>query len=77
MIQHLIEHVVKELVTVPDRVIVAKRLESGKLIIDIKVAQQDLKRVIGKEGGIIKALRGLVFALGPDGEKEVLLSSNT
>ncbi len=76
MIQRLIEHVVKELVTAPDRVSVEKRLDNGKLIIDIKVAQEDLKRVIGKEGGVIKALRGLVNVLGPDGEKEVLLSSH-
>jgi len=76
MIQRLIEHVVKELVIAPDRVDVAKRLDNGKIIIDIKVAQEDLKRVIGKEGGVIKAIRGLVNVLGPDGEKEVLLSSH-
>lgn len=77
MIQRLIEHVVKELVAAPDRVDVAKRLDNGKLIIDIKVDEHDLKRVIGKEGGVIKALRGLVNVLGPEGEKEVLLSSHT
>lgn len=77
MIQRLIEHVVKELVTVPARVNVTKRLDNGKLIIDIKVEEQDLKRVIGKEGGVIKAIRGLVNVLGPDGEKDVLLSSHT
>lgn len=77
MIQQLIEHVVKELVAMPDCVNVAKRLDNGKFIIDIKVAEQDLKRVIGKEGGVIKALRGLVNVFGPEGEKEVLLSSIT
>jgi len=77
MMQQLVEHVVKELVTVPDRVSVAKRLDNGKLIIDIKVDPQDLKRVIGKEGGVIKALRGLVNVLAPEGQKEVLLSSHT
>ena len=77
MIQQLIEHVVKELVIAPDRVHVVKRLDQGKLIIDIKVAQEDLKRVIGREGGIIKSLRGLVYVCGPEGKKEVLLSSHT
>jgi uncharacterized protein len=77
MIQRLIEHVVKELVRAPESVKFSQRLENGKTIVDIEVAQEDLKRVIGKEGGIIKALRGLVNALGPDGEKEVLLNSHT
>ena len=76
MIERLIEHVVKEFVMAPDRVHVAKRLDQGKFIIDIKVAQDDLKRVIGKEGGIIKSLRGLLNVLGPEGEKKVLLSSH-
>ena len=77
MIQRLIEHVVKELVIAPERVQVVRRLDQGKFIIDIKVAQEDLKRVIGREGGIIKSLRGLVNVLGPEGEKKVLLSSHT
>lgn len=75
MIQRLIEYVVKELVTSPEDVIVTQRIDNGKFIIDVKVAQEDLKRVIGKEGGVIKALRGLVNVFGPEGEKEILLSA--
>ena len=76
MIQRLLEHVVKELVVEPEQVKIAKRLDNGKLIIEIHVAKDDLKRVIGKEGGVIKAVRGLVNVLGPEGQKEVLLSSH-
>lgn len=75
MILKLIEYVVKELVASPKDVLIVQRIDNGKFIIDIKVAQEDLKRVIGKEGGVIKALRCLLNVLGPDGEKEVLLSA--
>ena len=62
MLKNLVEYVVKSLVCFPEQVVV-NALEGEKTtIIELKVAQEDMGRVIGKEGHIIKALRILAGA---------------
>ncbi|MBR0139920.1 MAG: KH domain-containing protein [Firmicutes bacterium] len=59
----LVETIAKALVTSPDEVVV--REISGKgdsIVIELKVAEKDMGKVIGKQGRIAKALRTVVKA---------------
>src|SRR4051794_28060612 len=61
-IKLLIESVVKSIVDVPEEVSVDTENERGELIYNLRVAQKDVGKVIGKQGRTVRALRTLVEA---------------
>lgn len=63
MLKHIIEYVVKSLVDSPEAVVVTITQAGEKDIFEIKVDNQDIGKVIGKEGQTIRALRMMVNAL--------------
>lgn len=63
----LLEYIVKQLVEQPDRVTISQTTqENNKSLVLINVAQVDLKRIIGKDGRVIRALRALFSSVFPD-----------
>ena len=60
--KELIELLVRSLVKNPDQVCVAEREENDTWIYEITVAQEDMGKVIGKQGRIAKAIRSVVKA---------------
>jgi predicted RNA-binding protein YlqC (UPF0109 family) len=77
MIKDLIEHIVKQLVDKPESATVEQEQGGPKLVIHIRVDVDDMKRVIGKEGKTIKALRMLSMAVHDDRSVDIVLDSNT
>ncbi|NLX74737.1 MAG: KH domain-containing protein [Synergistaceae bacterium] len=67
----LVTLIVKKLVTIPDEVIVTEtRNDFGAILLTIKVAQEDIGRVIGKKGSTINAIRHVAKAASiKSGEK--------
>ena len=59
-----IEMVVKALVDDPSAVDVREVEREGTTRIEIRVAQPDMGKVIGKQGRTVRALRSLVYAAG-------------
>jgi len=59
-----IELVVKALVDESDAVDVREIDRNGTTRIEIRVAQPDMGKVIGKQGRTVRALRSLVYAAG-------------
>ena len=59
-----IEMVVKALVDDGDAVDVREVERDGTTRIEIRVAQPDMGKIIGKQGRTIRALRSLVYAAG-------------
>ena len=60
--QELIEYLVKALVENPDQVVVSAVTGQQTVIYEVKVAPEDIGKVIGKEGRIANALRTVVKA---------------
>ncbi|MBQ9891030.1 MAG: KH domain-containing protein [Firmicutes bacterium] len=59
----LVETIAKSLVEKPDEVVVRQAGEKdGAIIIELKVAPEDMGKVIGRQGRIAKALRTVVKA---------------
>jgi uncharacterized protein len=69
----LVEYLARRLVESPDAVTVDEVEEDGALVIRLRVATEDLGRVIGRGGRIARALRTLVRAGGAHGDRRVLL----
>lgn len=58
----LIEQIAKSLVDVPDQVAVEAVDEDDGTVLELKVADQDLGKVIGKQGRTARAMRTLLGA---------------
>lgn len=69
----LIEFIVKSLVDKPDEVTVTAREGDQGLVLELKVAKEDLGKVIGKQGRTARAMRTLVSAFATKTKKRVTL----
>jgi hypothetical protein len=69
----LVEYLARRLVEHDDQVSVEEVEEDGALVIRLRVASEDLGRVIGRGGRIARAMRTLVRAGGAHRDRRVLL----
>jgi len=69
----LVEYIAKALVDNPDEVSVNEVEGSQSIIIELKVAQEDMGKVIGKQGRIAKAIRTVVKAAAIKENKRVVV----
>lgn len=60
--KELLEVIAKNLVDYPDKVQVTETENERTLVLELKVAPEDMGKVIGKQGRIAKAIRTLVKA---------------
>ena len=59
-----VEKIVKSLVGEPDAVEVTESADGKNVRIEVRVADSDMGRVIGREGRTVKAIRSILFAVG-------------
>ncbi|WMJ76291.1 MULTISPECIES: KH domain-containing protein [unclassified Sedimentibacter] len=69
----LVEYIAKSLVDNPDLVEVNEIEGSQSLIIELRVAPDDMGKVIGKQGRIAKAIRTVVKAAATKENKRVIV----
>lgn len=69
MLTPLLEYIIKTLVDKPDLVVVTQTVEDNKIMLAVQVGQEDLGRVIGKDGQTIRAIRSLAAAVAPAGHE--------
>ena len=75
MYKDLLEYLVKNLVTNPDKVVVREeQKEDSKLMLHLSVDSSDMGRIIGKEGRIIRAIREIINSYGMKNSKKVLVN---
>ena len=58
--KELVEYVARTLVDNPDAVEVTEVEEDGETVIELHVAEDDMGKVIGRNGSVAKALRTLL-----------------
>jgi uncharacterized protein len=69
----LIEYLARGLVDKPEEVAVEEVDEPDALVLELKVAETDLGKVIGKQGRTAKALRTVLSAASSKSRRRVLL----
>ena len=62
MYKELVEYIVKNLVSMPEDIQVNETQLDNKTVLKLKVAKEDMGRVIGKDGRIIRSIREIVNA---------------
>lgn len=71
--KELVEIIAKALVRNPEQVNVSEAQDNQVTIYEIRVAPEDMGKIIGKQGRIAKALRTVVKAAAVKAEKKVMI----
>ncbi|SHJ42817.1 hypothetical protein SAMN02745248_00080 [Hathewaya proteolytica DSM 3090] len=71
--KELLEVVAKSLVDYPDKVEVREVAGEQSIILELKVAEEDMGKVIGKQGRIAKAIRTIIKASAIKENKRVVV----
>jgi len=75
-VEELVRMIVRALVDDPEQVVVTKIEGERSVIFEVRVAPDDLGKVIGKGGRIANALRTLVRAAGTKERKSIWVDIN-
>ena len=71
--KELVEVIARALVEKPDEVIVTEREEGNTVYLELKVAPEDMGKVIGRQGRIANAIRAVVKAAGTVDDKKTVV----
>ena len=71
--KELLMYIARNLVDHPDEVTVTEREEDGETTLELRVADGDMGKVIGRQGRIAKAIRSVVKASGARTDKKTVV----
>lgn len=72
--KELIEFIAKSLVEHPEAVVISEEVaEDGSILVKLAAAQEDMGRIIGKQGSTAKAMRTLLNAKATREDKRATL----
>lgn len=69
----LVEVIAKSLVEFPEQVVVTEVEKNHALVLELRVADSDMGKVIGKQGKIAKAIRSVLKAASAKEDRRVFL----
>ena len=71
--KELVEVIAKALVDDPDSVAVSERQDGRTTVLEVRVAECDMGKVIGKQGRIAKSIRSVVKEAAAKEDKKVVV----
>ena len=69
----LVAVIAKALVDYPEQVTVSETIGQESAIVELRVAEEDMGKIIGKQGKIAKAIRSVVKAAANKENKRVIV----
>lgn len=69
----ILESIILNIVDDRDAVSISKKIDGENIVYSVKVANNDMGRVIGKQGKIAKAIRTLMKSLGAKEKKKITI----
>ena len=68
--KELLTYVARNLVEHPDQVTVTETVEDGEMVLELRVAPEDMGKVIGRQGRIAREIRTIIKSVAQrDGQK--------
>ena len=71
--KEVLEIIAKSLVDYPEQVTVSETIGQESTIVELRVAEEDMGKIIGKQGKIAKAIRSVVKAAAAKEDKKVVV----
>ena len=69
----LVEHIARALVDAPEAVVVDEFEDKGEMVVELEVAPNDVGKVIGRQGSVVRAMRNLVRTIGDKNDRDYVL----
>ncbi len=71
--KELVEVIATSLVDYPEKVVVTEKETEKAIVVELRVAPEDMGKVIGKQGRIAKSIRTVVKAAATKDDKKVVV----
>ena len=71
--KELLYMIATELVDHPEKISVSQKVVDNKIVLELKVAPEDMGKVIGKQGRIAKSIRTIIKATSSQESKNVVV----
>ena len=71
--KELVEFIVKMIVTKPEAVVVTEERSEGGVLLKLQVDQEDMGRVIGRQGRVVQAMRTILRVVAVKENTRVVL----
>lgn len=71
--KELLYMIATELVDHPEKISVSQKEVDNKIVLELKVAPEDMGKVIGKQGRIAKSIRTIIKATSSQESKKVVV----
>lgn len=71
--KELVEVIARSLVDHPEEVVVTETENDKTIVVELKVAPDDMGKVIGKQGRVAKSIRTVVKAAAARDDKKVIV----
>lgn len=69
--KQVLETIIKNIVEDQNAISVNEKIDADKITFEVKVAEKDMGRIIGKQGKVANSIRTLMKALGSKEKKKV------
>ena len=69
--KQVLETIIKNIVEDQNAISVNEKIDADKITFEVKVAEKDMGRIIGKRGKVANSIRTLMKALGSKEKKRV------
>lgn len=72
-VKELVEYLVKSLADHPEEVVLEEHEEEDTIVMELRIAQDDLGKIIGKNGNTINAIRTVIQTAASSCKKKARL----
>ena len=69
----LVEVITKALVDHPEEVVITEKNEGKAIVIEVKVAESDMGKVIGRQGRVAKSIRTVMKSVAGKEHKKIAI----
>ena len=71
--KEILETLIKSLVEKQDEVTITEKTEERQTVYEIKVAESDMEKVIGKQGRVAKSIRTVMKSIAGKEHKKIVI----
>ena len=71
--KEILESIILNIVANKEQVSVTETIEETAIIYEVKVAEEDIGRIIGKQGKVAQAIRTLIKSIGEKKKKKIVV----
>ena len=71
--KEILESIIINIVANKEQVSVTETIEETAIIYEVKVAEEDIGRIIGKQGKVAQAIRTLIKSIGAKEKKKIVV----